>query len=87
MKKLLLAIYILLNFSVLAQKKDSLKLKPTLKLVVPTENNFKPDVLPISPTAAAFQKYVEVPVNLNTGVPNVRFEIIFSWNNEIECRF
>jgi hypothetical protein len=70
-KLLLLSGLFLLNFTLYAQKKDSLKLKPTLNLVIPTENNYKPDVLPISPTAATFQKFVDVPVSLNTGVPNV----------------
>jgi hypothetical protein len=80
MKKLLLAICILLNFSTLAQasKKDSLKskldslfLKVNLKASGPSSTNYAPNFSPLTPNAASFQKYGDYQVNLSTGVPDI----------------
>jgi RHS repeat-associated protein len=76
MKKLLLAICILLNFTTLAQltKKDSLKidsLRIQLNAAGPSSNNYAPNFSPLTPNAASFQKHGDYQVNLATGVPDI----------------
>jgi hypothetical protein len=84
MKKLLLAICILLNFSTLAQltKKDSLKiqldslfLKTNLNVSGPSSNNYAPNFSPLTPNAASFQKHEDYQVNLATGVPDINISL------------
>jgi hypothetical protein len=84
MKKLLLAICILLNFSTLAQltKKDSLKiqldslfLKTNLNISGPSSNNYAPNFSPLTPNAASFQKHEDYQVNLATGVPDINIPL------------
>ena len=46
--------------------------------------NFKPDLLPVSPTAASLGKYVDVPVSLYTGTPNISVPIYNIEANDIK---
>ena len=79
MKKVSLLLLILLLFTMtISAQKDSTRRDSTkiiVSNVVPPDNNFKPDVVPLSPTAFAFQKFVDVPVSLYTGVPSVNIPI------------